>query len=710
MSAGEAGRASDAAADAATLRAIPVEDLDAEQAAAELAALSTELAALDRAYFQDDAPIVDDATYDALKRRNARIEARFPDLVQVDGPSVRVGAAPAAGFAKVVHNRPMLSLENAFSEAEMADFVAGIRRWLKELHDPSQPLAMMAEPKIDGLSVSLRYEDGRFVVGATRGDGTTGENVTRNLATLADIPERVAAAPAIFEVRGEVYMTKGDFALMNERQRAAGGKVFANPRNAAAGSLRQLDPAITRTRPLRFFAYAWGETSEPVAATHHEFLERLQRMGFPVNPLARLCYDLDDMAAFFRELEEKRASLAYDIDGIVYKVDRIDWQERLGAVSRAPRWAIARKFAAERAETIVRRIRVQVGRMGTLTPIAALEPVTVGGVVVSRASLHNQDEVARKDIREGDHVIVQRAGDVIPQVVAVVDAKRPPDTVPFVFPHHCPECGSLAAREPGEAATRCTGGLICPAQAVERLRHFVSRDAFDIEGLGERHLAVFRRDGLIVRPGDIFRLKARAGELRSREGWGERSVDNLLAAVEARRRITLDRFIYALGIRQVGQATAKRLARHYRTYDAWTSAMARAAEGDAEAMAELTGIESIGPSVAADLVLFFQEPHNREVLADLAGEISVEAMAPLAATGSAIAGKTIVFTGTLEGMTRSEAKARAEGLGALVAGSVSKNTDYVVVGADAGSKAAKARALGVTVLTEADWLDLIGER
>jgi DNA ligase (NAD+) len=568
---------------------------------------------------------------------------------------------------------------------------------------------MMAEPKIDGLSVSLRYEDGRFVIGATRGDGSTGENVTRNLATLADVPARIEGGPAIFEVRGEVYMTKADFAEMNERQRVAGGKVFANPRNAAAGSLRQLDPAITRARPLRFFAYGWGETSEPVSGTHHDFLARLQRMGFSVNPLARLCHDVGEMDAFFRELEAERASLAYDIDGIVYKVDRIDWQERLGAVSRAPRWAIARKFAAEQAETIVRRIRVQVGRMGTLTPVAELEPVTVGGVVVSRATLHNEDEIARKDIREGDHVIIQRAGDVIPQVVTVVTGKRPAQSVPFTFPDHCPECGSLAAREPGEVARRCTGGLICPAQAVERLGHFVSRDAFDIEGLGMKHITAFRRDGLIEWPGDIFRLRTRAHDLRTREGWGERSVENLLAAIEARRRISLDRFIYALGIRQVGQATARRLARHYRTFEAWCGAMAGAAAGDADAMAELTGIESIGPSVAADLALFFAEPHNVEALADLAREVTVEALAPITVAASPLFGKTVVFTGTLEGMTRSEAKARAEALGGQVAGSVSKKTDYVVVGADAGSKAAKAAALGVTVLSEADWLKLIGE-
>jgi DNA ligase, NAD-dependent len=691
-------------------RAVPVEQLSDAEAAAELAALTAELAAHDRAYYQDDAPIVSDADYDALKRRNAAIEARFPGLVRDDSPSIRVGAPPASGFTKVVHARPMLSLDNAFTEADLVEFVDGVRRYLKELRDdPSIPLDMMAEPKIDGLSISLRYEKGRFVVGATRGDGTTGEDVTANLRTMKDIPETIAGAPELFEVRGEVYMTKPDFLAMNERQRQAGAKVFANPRNAAAGSLRQLDSSITAGRPLRFFAYAWGEVSAPIADTHEHFLERLRGFGFHVNPKAKLCRDTSEMLAFYRELTAERASLPYDIDGVVFKVNRLDWQERLGFVSRAPRWAIAQKFEAEKAQTRVREIRIQVGRTGTLTPVAELEPVTVGGVVVSRATLHNEDEIARKDIREGDQVIVQRAGDVIPQVVAVVLDQRPACSRPFAFPDHCPECDSLAVREEGEAARRCTGGLICPAQAVERLRHFVSRDAFDIEGLGEKHIAAFWKDGLIGRPGDIFRLRAHAANIRDREGWGERSVDNLLAAIDTRRSIGLDRFIYALGIRQIGQATAKRLARHYQTLETWREAMQKAGDTAAEAWGELVNIESIGPSVAEDLAAFFAEPHNRDVLDDLAGEVTVEPLAAPAALASPVAGKTVVFTGTLETMTRSEAKARAEALGAQVAGAVSKKTDYVIVGSDAGSKAKKARDLGVTVLSEADWLALISE-
>lgn len=692
------------------LRSVPIERLDETQAVEELAALAAEMAAHDRAYYQDDAPVVSDAEYDALKQRNAAIEARFPGLVRDDSPSTRVGAPPAAGFAKVVHSRPMLSLDNAFTEIDLVEFVDGVRRFLKELRDdPTSSLEMMAEPKIDGLSIALRYEKGRFAVGATRGDGTTGEDVTANLQMLKNVPKTIAGAPDVFEVRGEVYMTRDDFAAMNERQRQAGAKVFANPRNAAAGSLRQLDASITASRPLRFFAYAWGELSEPIADTHQHFLDRLRGFGFPVNPKAKLCRDTREMLAFYRELTAERASLPYDIDGVVFKVNRLDWQERLGFVSRAPRWAIAQKFEAEKAQTRVREIRIQVGRTGTLTPVAELEPVTVGGVVVSRATLHNEDEIARKDIRVGDQVLIQRAGDVIPQVVAVVTDKRPADSRPFVFPDRCPECDSLAVREEGEAARRCTGGLICPAQAVERLRHFVSRDAFDIEGLGGKHIAAFWKDGLIGRPGDIFRLRTHAAVIRDREGWGSRSTDNLLQAIDAKRTVTLDRFIYALGIRQIGQATAKRLARHYRTLDAWRSAMQAASDTTSEARAELVNIDSIGPSVADDLVAFFAESHNREVLDDLAQEVTVEPYTTRVVATSAVAGKTVVFTGTLESLTRSEAKARAETLGAQVAGSVSKKTDYVIVGADAGSKATKARDLGVTVLNEAEWLRLIGD-
>ncbi|TVR98738.1 MAG: NAD-dependent DNA ligase LigA [Rhodospirillales bacterium] len=690
------------------LRDKSVDTLSEAEAEAELAALAAEIAHHDRLYYQEDSPAISDADYDALRRRNAAIEERFPALIRADSPSKKVGAAPAEGFAKVRHRRPMLSLANAFDEADLREFVAGIRRFLKELRDdPDQPLEVVAEPKIDGLSVSLRYEDGRLVQGATRGDGTTGEDVTANLRNVGDVPKAVKGVPAVLEVRGEVYMTRSDFAAFNDRQRAEGLKVFANPRNAAAGSLRQLDPRITAMRPLRFFAYSWGELSEPVAATHYEFLGRLQDWGFPVNPLLARCRDVGGMIAFQREIAGKRPSLGYDIDGIVFKVDRIDWQERLGAVSRAPRWAIALKFPPEQAETRLNRIRIQVGRTGALTPVAELEAVTVGGVVVSRATLHNEDEIVRKDVREGDTVVVQRAGDVIPQVVRVVQDKRPDSAQPFRFPDHCPECGSLAVREEGEAVRRCTGGLICPAQAVERIRHFVSRDAFDIEGLGERHVAAFWQDGLIRSPADLFRLAAHAEALRSREGWGAKSVDNLLAAIEVRQSIALDRFIYALGIRQVGQATARLLARVYGTYDNWRQAMIAAADEQSDAYRELTNIDGIGPAVAADIARFFAEPHNREVLDDLGHLLEITPYEAPAARDSPIAGKTVVFTGTLESMTRSEAKARAEALGAKVAGSVSRKTDLLVVGADAGSKAAKAAELGVTTITEAEWRDLV---
>ncbi|MGF1640848.1 MAG: NAD-dependent DNA ligase LigA [Rhodospirillales bacterium] len=693
------------------LRDRAVAELTEPEADAELAALAAEIAAHDRAYYQDDAPVVSDADYDALRLRNEALEARFPHLVRADSPSRRIGAPPATGFAKVVHARPMLSLANAFTDADLVEFVDGVRRFLKELRDdPEIALETVAEPKIDGLSVSLRYDQGRFVRGATRGDGTTGEDVTANLRTLADLPEAVGGAPAILEVRGEVYMTRPDFAALNDRQLAAGGRVFANPRNAAAGSLRQLDLAVTAGRPLRFFAYAWGELSEPVADTHFGFLRWLEAAGFPVNPLARRCRDVEQMLAFHREVAAARASLPYDIDGVVFKVDRIDWQQRLGAVSRAPRWAIAHKFEAEKAETVLRDIRIQVGRIGTLTPVAVLEPVTVGGVVVSRATLHNADEIRRKDIRIGDVVIVQRAGDVIPQVVAVVADKRPPGTEPYVFPDRCPECGSLAMREEGEAATRCTGGLICPAQAVERLRHFVSRDALDIEGLGSKHIEGFWRDGLIAGPGDIFRLNERAAEIRDRDGWAGKSVDNLLAAIDARRRVPLDRFIHALGIRQVGRATARLVAKQYGSLAAWREAMTAAADRGSEAYRDLVAIDGIGPAVAADITGFFAEPHNRQVLDDLQRQIVVEDFTAPAVSGSPLAGRTVVFTGTLETMTRGEAKARAEAMGANVAASVSKRTDYVVVGADAGSKADKAAALGVATLTEREWLALIGGR
>ncbi len=688
---------------------IAVAELTAAQAESELARLATEIGHHDRLYHQDDAPEISDAAYDALRRRNEAIEARFAKLVRPDSPSARVGAAPAGGFAKVRHRMPMLSLGNAFDAAEVAEFFDGVRRFIKQLKDnPEIPIEAVGEPKIDGLSISLRFEEGHFVQGATRGDGISGEDITANLRTIADFPVTLPeGAPEVLEVRGEVYMRRDDFQKLNARQEAAGDKVFANPRNAAAGSLRQLDATVTASRPLHFFAYAWGEVSAPIADTHWKCLQRLETWGFPVNPLARRCHSVAELLALYQEILAARPSLPYDIDGVVYKIDRLDWQERMGSTSHGPRWALAHKFPAEQAETVLNAIEVQVGRTGALTPVARLEPVTVGGVVVSNATLHNEDEIARKDVRVGDTVVIQRAGDVIPQVVSVVLDKRPAGTVPYRIPDRCPKCHSHAVREEGEAVRRCTGGLICPAQAVERLKHFVSRGAFDIEGLGAKQIEAFWQDEMILRPGDIFRLKARAEEIAAREGWGEQSVANLLAAVEARRRIGLDRFIYALGIRQVGQATARLLAKTYVSLRAFTRDMQRAKDPDSEEHQALENIDGIGPKVAAMIIDFFAEPHNIDVVGDLANEVQPEDFeAP--ATGSPIAGKTVVFTGTLATMTRGEAKARAEALGAKVAGSVSKKTDYLVAGAEAGSKARKAAELGVETLSEQAWLALIG--
>ena len=682
-----------------------VETLSREEAEAALAELAAAIAHHDQRYHQQDAPEISDAEYDALRRRNDAIEARFPDLVRDDSPSRRVGAAPSSGFAKVAHARPMLSLSNAFDENDVVEFLARIRRFLGL--DENEAIEFVAEPKIDGLSASLRYENGTFKVGATRGDGTTGEDITANLRTIIDIPDSLPGdAPEIFEVRGEVYMSRDEFFALNERQTADGNKVFANPRNAAAGSLRQLDPSITKTRPLRFFAYSTGETSDPAAGTHWDLLSRLDGWGFSVNPLSRLCASSADAMALYDEIAATRAALPYDIDGIVYKVNRIDWQNRLGMVSRAPRWAIAHKFAAEQAETLLHDISIQVGRTGAITPVAELEPITVGGVVVSRATLHNADEIERKDVRAGDTVVIQRAGDVIPQVVRAIPEKRPADSKPFEFPTHCPECGSAVMQEEGEVVRRCTGGLICPAQALERLKHFVSRNAFDIEGFGGKHIDAFRSDGLIDTPADIFRLGDRSAEIAKREGWGEQSTDNLLAAIEARRTIPLARLVYALGVRQVGQSNARLLAKHYGSYAALAEAMSQAQDPEGEAYADLIAIDGIGPSVATDLVAFFAEEHNKTVLTDLAAVLEIEPFVQ-AENDSPIAGRTVVFTGTLEQMSRGEAKARAESLGAKVSGSVSKKTDYVVAGPGAGSKAKKATELGVAILTEAEWLDML---
>jgi DNA ligase (NAD+) len=689
----------------------PVEALTEEEARDELARLAEEIGRHDRLYYTEAAPEVSDADYDTLRYRNTAIEARFPELIRADSPSRRVGAAPATGFAKVTHSRPMLSLENAFEDTDVREFFAGIRNFFRrtatEAMVAEEVIEIMAEPKIDGLSIGLTYRQGRLVQGATRGDGVTGENVTANLRTLATIPEALAGKewPELIEIRGEVYLERAGFFALNEERAAAGEPVFANPRNAAAGSLRQLDSSITARRPLKFFAYAWGEASASFARTHDEALARFRGWGFTVNPRSRLCRGVDQALAYYSEIAAERAELPYDIDGVVYKVNDLALQERLGMVSRAPRWAVAQKFPAQRAQTVLRDIGIQVGRQGSLTPVAMLEPITVGGVVVQRATLHNEDEIARKDVRIGDTVVVQRAGDVIPQIVSVVLDRRPNDAQPYAFPDHCPICGSLAVREPGQVARRCTGGLICAAQAVERLRHFVSRNCFDIEGLGEKHITAFWQDGLIRQPGDIFRLDPEL--IMKREGWGELSARNLISAINERRRIAFDRFINALGIPQVGQATARLLARHYRSLANWRREMEAAQDPESEALAGLVEIGGIGESMAADIIGFFAEPHNRAVLDDLAREVTViDWEGPARRTTSPLAGKTIVFTGSLESMSRSEAKARAEGLGANVTSSVSAKTDYVVAGADPGSKATKAAALGVKLLDEADWLAL----
>jgi DNA ligase (NAD+) len=683
----------------------PVDDLTDAEAAAELERLAREIARHDRLYHAQDAPEISDAAYDALRRRNTAIEARFPALVRADSPSRRIGPAPETGFAKLRHRVPMLSLDNVFDADEFAEFCDRARRFL----GLTTPLTFVGEPKIDGLSINLTYDHGRFVHGATRGDGTEGEDVTANLRTMPSVPTRLKGhAPALIEIRGEVFMTKADFLALNQAQADAGGKVFANPRNAAAGSLRQLDPRITASRPLSLLAYAMGEVSEPVADTHWDYLNRLRDWGFTVNPLSRRLATEADAQAFQNEMALRRASLAYDIDGVVYKIDDLSLQRRLGFVGRAPRWATAWKFPAEQATTILRDIRIQVGRTGALTPVADLEPVNVGGVLVSRATLHNEDEIARKDIRIGDTLVIQRAGDVIPQILSVVEEQRPADARPYVFPDRCPACGSHAVRAEGEAVRRCTGGLTCPAQRVERLIHFVSRAAFDIDGLGEKTIQEFYAEGWLNGPADLFRLPEREAEIAQREGWGQVSARNLSRAIEARRRIPLDRFIYALGIRRIGESNAKLLARHYGSYDNWRSQMLAARVVGSDERLALGSIVGIGPAIAQELVDFFDEPRNLATLDRLTEELTIEDVARAEGGDSEIAGKTIVFTGTLETMTRPEAKARAEALGAKVTGSVSAKTDLVVVGADAGSKARKATELGVRMITEQEWRELAG--
>lgn len=698
--------------------------------------LLKEIARHDELYHGKDDPEISDAAYDKLRQELEKIEAEFPDLINEQ--SAKVGAAPSKGFKKVRHSVPMLSLSNVFNEEELADFFERIRRFLN-LSD-NEIIHVVAEPKIDGLSCSLHYEDHKLVLAATRGDGTEGEDITANVQMIKDVPQELPKdAPKYVEVRGEIYMRRADFLALNKRQEEVGRQVFANPRNAAAGSVRQLDSKITAERPLHFFAYSIeGMIPAPPGLAYAPPIEfyqqdqkiiKLKKWGFACADRVKVFTSIDQIMENYNSFLNDRADIDYEIDGIVYKVNRIDWQERLGFVSRSPRWATAHKFPAERAVTILKDIDIQVGRTGSLTPVARLEPVTVGGVVVSNATLHNEDEIERKDIRIGDHVIIQRAGDVIPQVLGFVPEKRLKSAEKFTFPHKCPVCGSKAIREEGEVIRRCTGGLICKAQAVERLKHFVSRLAFDIEGLGAKIIEEFYEDGLIKTPGDIFRLekndKGSLTPLRNREGWGELSAKNLFESIESRRTISLDRFIYALGIRQIGEATAKKLAIHYGTFTNLrvnlesipphpTSPAAQSpspprGEGRGEGVYDdLLNIEDVGPSVADDLLGFFAEKHNRDVLDDLQSELNILPYERPRAVNSPVAGKTVVFTGTLVTLTRQEAKANAERLGAKVAGSVSKKTDYVVAGEDAGSKLKAARELGVAVLSEDEWKKLIG--
>jgi len=781
-----------------------VADLSEDAAAAELARLAAQIARHDTLYYQQDAPEVSDADYDALRIRLGAIEARFPQLVRADSPSVRVGAAPADGFGKVRHAVPMLSLGNAFADEDVREFIDRIQRFLGH-----GEVAVTAEPKIDGLSISLRYERGQLVTAATRGDGAEGENVTANVMTIGDVPQTLIskggrghpAVPDVIDVRGEIYMGHAEFAALNAAQDAAGERLFANPRNAAAGSLRQLDSKVTAARPLRFFAYGWGEASSLPADTQFGMIEAYLAWGLPTNALTHLCRTADEVLAFYREIGARRSSLGYDIDGVVYKVNSLSQQTRLGFVSRSPRWAIAHKFPAEQATTVLEQIEIQVGRTGSLTPVAKLKPITVGGVVVSNATLHNEDEISRKDIRIGDTVVVQRAGDVIPQVVRVVADKRPAATKPYVFPRACPVCGSPAERERDPATgeedvvRRCTGGLICPAQAKERLKHFVSRNAFDIEGLGDERIELFYADGRIMRPADIFTLRTRDArslkKLADQKGFGKKSADNLFAAIEARRTIPLQRFIFALGIRHVGETTSRDLASTYRDWPAVKAAIdkavagrpgpdwqrfmampgvgqktaeaaigkianqgvklvggglfddplaaklerlaipAKAAKAIAEAFRgnamdlvdaagrasrqapgagylELVASPGVGEVSAEALVDFFSGSENARAVAELDALLTIQPFVPVARVASAVTGKTVVFTGSLEKMGRNEAKAQAERLGAKVGASVSKKTDYVVAGADAGSKLDNARELGVTVLTEDEWIALVG--
>ncbi len=694
---------------------LTIDELTEQQALTELKRIAEEMAKADIAYYQNDDPYLTDAEYDALKRRNEQIEAKFPQLKIANGPSARIGAPIKSEFGKVEHKIPMLSLGDIFSEAEVVEFTTSVNRFLG--YDNDNQITYSAEPKIDGLSFSARYEHGKFVKGATRGDGKTGEDITENLKVIKDLPLTLSASdvPEVLEVRGEVYMSKADFLELNAKCESEHKKTFANPRNAAAGSLRQLDANITKERKLSLFVYTWGDVSNIPWKSQSEFLQKVRDWGFKTNPYNRICHTTQDLIDYFNFLQQERADLPHDIDGIVYKVDDLALQNRLGFLTRTPRWAIAHKFPAEQAFTKINNIRVQVGRTGALTPVADLEPINVGGVIVSHATLHNEDEIKRKDIRIGDTVIIQRAGDVIPQIVGVVLDKRPADSQEFVFPHVCPMCGAHAIREEDEAVRRCTGGLTCPAQAIERLKHFVSREAFDIEGLGAKIMEEFYNEGIIKTPVDIFTLESRNKRLRddlfaalddgsiyleAREGWGKKSVENLFKAINERRHISLPRFIYALGIRQVGAATSLLIAKHFGSFKAFEQDMLN------RDTTKLLEIDGIGESMVQDIVEFFAEEHNRRTISELLQQVQVEDFVDTTDYSSELAGKTVVFTGTLEHLTRAEAKAKALSLGAKVAGSVSKNTDYVVMGADAGSKAAKAKELGVTILSEEEFLNL----
>lgn len=692
---------------------ITVKDLTEAEARAELRALALEIKTNDKLYYQDDAPVLSDAGYDALRKRNNEIETRFPHLIRKDSPNATVGAKLTGKFGKITHSVPMLSLDNAFDDKDVVEFTERVRRFLNL--DEQAPLAFTAEPKIDGLSASLRYGNGYLINAATRGDGAVGEDVTANIRTLEDVPKALAGSgwPVVLEVRGEVYIDHADFEAMNAAQKHAGKEPYKNPRNAAAGSLRQINPGVTAERPLKFFAYAWGLPKKGFAKTQAESIDVLKTWGFSTHSLTKRCGSVEEMLGYYREIESARSMLGYDIDGVVYKVDDLALQKRLGFVSRAPRWAVAHKFPSEKAVTKVNDINIQVGRTGALTPVARLAPVTVGGVVVSNATLHNEDEIVRKDVRVGDTVEIQRAGDVIPQILRVLDPERAGRSVPYIYPKKCPVCNADAVREVDDkgkpdAVRRCVNGLACPAQAIESLKHFVSRRAFDIDGIGARQIETFFEKGLVTAPADIFTLEARNSEivLESWEGWGELSAQNLFTAINTRQEISFARFLHALGIRRIGQGNADLIARHYLSLHRFLDVIAEAAAKEGAAWDELLSIDGVGRAAADSLVDFLNAPQNKKVLQDLLGHIRISDSEALNVE-STVAGKTVVFTGKLERMSRDEAKTGAQNLGAKVAGSVSGKTDYLITGPGAGAKLKKAENLGVKVLSELEWLDLI---